>query len=113
MSDFVKIFKALADINRLKIMKMLAVRPLCVCEITVVLDLAPSTVSKHCSILRDAGLISDWKDGKWVNYKLNDEPGNIYTKDLLALFEKWFEDESLVKIDMKKVAEANRNVLCN
>ena len=59
MRTLVKIFKALADSNRIRILKMLEVRPLCVCEITEVLNLAASTVSKHLSILRDADFIID------------------------------------------------------
>ena len=70
MRELVKVFKALSDSNRIRILKMLEVRPLCVCEITEVLKLATSTVSKHLSILRDAGYIIDQKEGKWVNYYL-------------------------------------------
>ena len=64
MRNFIKVFKALSDFNRIRIVKMLQLRPLCVCEIREVLDLATSTVSKHLSILRDAELILDEKDGK-------------------------------------------------
>ena len=66
-----KIFQALSDTNRIRILKMLEMRPLCVCEITDVLKLATSTVSKHLSILRDAGFIIDEKEGRWVNYYLS------------------------------------------
>ena len=61
MRELVKIFKALSDSNRIRIIKMLQIRPLCVCEITAVLNLATSTVSKHLSILREADLIYDIK----------------------------------------------------
>ena len=65
MRPIIKIFKALSDTNRLRILKILEIRPLCVCEIREVLQLATSTVSKHLSILREADLI--------VDDKLNDE----------------------------------------
>ena len=78
MRELVKVFKALSDSNRIRILKMLEVRPLCVCEITNVLQLAASTVSKHLSILRDVDLIDDEKDGKWVNYYLNDKQKNDF-----------------------------------
>jgi DNA-binding transcriptional ArsR family regulator len=52
------IFKALSDKNRIRIIKMLQKKPLCVCEIRAVLKLAVSTVSQHLSILREAGLIT-------------------------------------------------------
>jgi ArsR family transcriptional regulator len=70
MKSHLKIFKALGDKNRLRIMKMLEARPMCVCEITAVLNLAPSTVSKHLSLLHEAALIEDRKEGRWVNYTL-------------------------------------------
>ena len=72
ISQSAQALKALGEANRIRILKMLEIRPLCVCEITAVLRLAPSTVSKHLSILREAGFIIDQKEGKWVNYCLNE-----------------------------------------
>ena len=66
-----QVFKALSDANRLRILNMIVEKPLCVCEITDILELATSTVSKHLSILRDSGLIVDEKNGKWVNYRIS------------------------------------------
>ena len=66
-----QIFKALSDKSRLRILKMLQRKSLCVCEITEILKLETSTASKHLSILRDAGLIIDEKDKKWINYRIN------------------------------------------
>ncbi|MFO7524521.1 MAG: metalloregulator ArsR/SmtB family transcription factor, partial [Ignavibacteriaceae bacterium] len=57
-----KFFKTLSDPNRLRILKMLQIKPLCVCEITDVLQLATSTVSKHLSILKETGFIIEEKD---------------------------------------------------
>ena len=67
MDEFTKIFKALTDKNRVRILKMLEQKPLCVCEITSALDISISTVSSHLSILKEAGFITDFKDGKWLN----------------------------------------------
>ncbi len=91
---------------------MLEVRPLCVCEITEVLQLATSTVSKHLSILRDVDLIIDSKDGKWVNYELNPSGQNINAKQLLALIEAWLNDDEIIQADVKRVKEIDRNMLC-
>lgn len=112
MKSLVKIFKALSDESRLRIIKMLQVRPLCVCEITDILGLAPSTVSKHLSILRDAGLITDDKQGKWVNYALNNPTGETYLKELLPLMKKWLESDQMVNQDAKRVAVIDRNQIC-
>ena len=58
-----KIFKALSDNSRLRILKMLQSKSLCVCEVQDVLGLATSTVSKHLSVLREAGFIKEEKEG--------------------------------------------------
>ena len=71
-----KIFKALSDPNRLRIIRMLKEGPLCVCEITSLLKLAASTVSKHLSILKESGFLLEFKDGKWVNYMINTRSAN-------------------------------------
>jgi ArsR family transcriptional regulator len=112
MRDLSKIFKALSDPNRLRIIKMLQIRPLCVCEITEVLQLATSTVSKHLSILRDSELIVDEKEGKWVNYRLNDSAADEYVSKLLPLLEQWLPDDKTVQQDAAKVKSVNRNVIC-
>lgn len=112
MRDVLKIFKALSDANRLRIVKMLQIRPLCVCEITEVLQLATSTVSKHLSILRDSELIIDEKEGKWVNYRLNDSAADEYVGKLLPLLEKWLPDDKTIQRDAEKVTSVDRNIIC-
>lgn len=112
MREVVKIFKALSDPNRLRIIKMLQIRPLCVCEITDILQLATSTVSKHLSILRDSELITDEKDGKWVNYHLNHSTTDEYVSKLLPLLEKWLPDDNTIRQDAEKVKSVDRNVIC-
>ncbi len=77
MRQIIQTFKALSDANRVRILKMLQVKPFCVCEITEILNLATSTVSKHLSLLREAGFIIDEKEGKWVNYRLRDHSGGV------------------------------------
>jgi ArsR family transcriptional regulator len=70
MKDFVRVMKALSDPNRVKIVKMLQQRKLCVCEIRAALQVAQPTVSKHLKVLENAGLVDSQKDGLWVNYGL-------------------------------------------
>jgi len=113
MRNLVKIFKALSDSNRIRILKMLEVRPLCVCEITAVLGLASSTVSKHLSILRDAGFIFDQKENKWVNYHLNKASRMHYVRELLPLLEKWLPDDQTIMRDKENVQVVDREALCN
>ena len=113
MRELVKAFKALSDSNRIRILKMLEVRPLCVCEITDVLQLATSTVSKHLSILRDAGYIIDEKDGKWVNYFLNRDQTSDYIRHLLPLIRTWLPANKIVLDDQSKVQTVDRDQLCH
>ncbi|MGD8542738.1 MAG: metalloregulator ArsR/SmtB family transcription factor, partial [Desulfobacteraceae bacterium] len=78
MRPFIKVMKALSDPNRVKIVKLLQRRVLCVCEIQTALGLAQSTASKHLRILEEAGLVRFTKDGLWVNYRLTDGSENPY-----------------------------------
>lgn len=68
-----EIFKALSDVNRLKIIDMLSCGELCVCDIIDKLNLTQSTVSHHAKILKQAGLIKSHKKGKWTIYAVNEE----------------------------------------
>jgi DNA-binding transcriptional ArsR family regulator len=65
-----KLFKALADVTRLRILGLLALREMCVCEVMVALDLTQPTASHHLRILENVSLVRDRKEGKWVFYKL-------------------------------------------
>lgn len=74
--------KALAEPNRLKILEMLTSEELCVCEIIDRLHLSQPAVSHHLKILRQANVIDDRKEGKWVFYSLNLEEYLGILKDL-------------------------------
>ncbi len=112
MDELLKILKALSDKNRLRIVKMLQMKTLCVCEITALLELAPSTVSNHLSILRDAEIIGDIKDGKWVDYYLNTRTNNIFLNGLLPLLTFWLNQDAQVQADLQKLKMTNRLDLC-
>jgi len=106
------IFKALSDKSRLRIIKMLQKKPLCVCEITEILQLATSTVSNHLSILVDVNLIIGEKDGKWINYRINTNPkDNIISSTLLFLQFILEEDETVLN-DRRIIENIDRVKLC-
>jgi ArsR family transcriptional regulator len=69
MQSLVNITKALADENRVRALGALQRQPLCVCQIIELLGLAPSTVSKHLAILRQAGLVTSKKEGRWIYFQ--------------------------------------------
>lgn len=73
MEELAKIFKALSDETRLRIVKLLEHGELCVCDITAALDMVQPKVSFHLSTLKEAGLIKDRKQGKWIHYSLNEK----------------------------------------
>ena len=68
----VKVFKAVADPTRLKILKLLFGGELCICDIMIALKKPQSSISRNLAILEDAGLIKERKDGKWCHYRLSD-----------------------------------------
>jgi len=70
VKDFLNITKALADENRLRMLMALQGGELCVCRITELMGLAMSTVSKHLSLLYQAGLVNARKEGRWMYYSL-------------------------------------------
>ncbi|MCU0333118.1 MAG: metalloregulator ArsR/SmtB family transcription factor [Ignavibacteriaceae bacterium] len=108
-----KIFKALSDPNRLRILKMLQTKSLCVCEITDVLRLATSTVSKHLSILKSTGFIIETKDGKWVNYLINPRPSDARISSVLSTLDFWISDDQMIISDKQKVQKVDRNEVCS
>jgi ArsR family transcriptional regulator, arsenate/arsenite/antimonite-responsive transcriptional repressor len=112
MDLLIKIFKALGDKNRLRIIKMLQIRQLCVCEMTSVLGLAPSTVSSHLSVLKDAGLIFDVKDGKWVDYSISTQNVNVFITGFLSLLSFWLNDDEQIRADAEKLKTTFRSELC-
>lgn len=77
MQDFLSITKALSDENRVRVLMALSSGELCVCQVIELLKLAPSTVSKHMSILKQARLIESNKNGKWVYYRLPDKTSSV------------------------------------
>jgi ArsR family transcriptional regulator, arsenate/arsenite/antimonite-responsive transcriptional repressor len=106
------IFKALSDKSRIRIIKMLQKKPLCVCEITEILELAASTVSNHLSILSETGLIKGEKDGKWINYKINMSPKDNSISSILLYLQFVLDDDDIIRKDRNIIKKVDRNVLC-
>ena len=100
------VIKALTDENRVRILMALRDRELCVCQITGMLDLSPSTTSKHLSILRQARLIESNKKGKWVYYTtLNKSPDNPLVEDMIALAVKHLGHSDTIEADENHILE--------
>jgi len=112
MKPFIQVMKALSDPNRVKIIKMLQQRVLCVCEIKAVLSVAQPTVSKHLKLLEDAGLVASEKDGLWVNYHLTDGSSSPYAATVLGNLRHWLNDEKQIMELVKKLPSIRREDVC-
>jgi ArsR family transcriptional regulator len=112
MKPFLKVMKALSDPNRVKIIKLLQQKMMCVCELRGALKIAQPTVSKHLKILEEAGLVDFRKDGLWVNYFLADGQNSPYAASLLGNLKHWLEDDPEIAELVKKVPFLDREELC-
>lgn len=111
MRSFIRVMKAVSDPNRVTILKMLGKKELCVCEITAVLELAQSTVSKHLKILEEAGLVAYRKMGPWIFYSLV-EQSNEYAESLLHHLHAWLEEDAGIVNAQKKLESINLRKIC-
>jgi ArsR family transcriptional regulator, arsenate/arsenite/antimonite-responsive transcriptional repressor len=112
MKSFLKVMKALSDPNRVKIIKLLQQKMMCVCELRGALKIAQPTVSKHLKILEEAGLVDYEKDGLWVNYFLADGKSNPYAASVLGNLRHWLDEDPEINELVKKVPFLNREELC-
>jgi len=113
MKDFLKVTKALSDPNRVKVMKMLQHKVMCVCEIQAALGIAQPTASKHLKILEYAGLVYSRRDGQWVNYYPTDGQHSPYAATLLGNLRHWLEEDAAVSQLIAKIPSIRREeILC-
>jgi len=103
MREVMDVLKALADESRLRALCALRGGELCVCQLIALLDLAPSTVSKHLTILRAARLVDSRKDGRWMHYRLSREFRTLSTSKILALLFKDMAQTRRMVEDRKKL----------
>ena len=115
LEQFEQAGRAIADPSRLRILKLLEPKELCVCQITAVLGSAPATVSKHLSVLRAAGLIAQRKAGRWIYYRLAERSTNPYAAAVLALVRGVLADDETIVLDrqtLETVKKVPVEVLC-
>ncbi len=115
MHDVVNMTKALADANRLRMVMALGRGELCVCQLIEMLGLAPSTVSKHLSILHQAGLVEARKEGRWMYYQLGGRGASKAAKEALVWVQRNLSESLQIVQDAKKldkILRMNRETLC-
>ncbi len=110
MKNLEKIIKALADKNRLRILKLLEARKLCVCELSFILGITQPSVSKHLKKMNEAGLISSEQDRFWTNYYLKSDVREL--KSFLNCLKKQLSKEDVIKQDLNKLKRVNKSRVC-
>jgi len=103
MKATLRVTKALADLQRVRILMMLRPGELCVCQILEVLALAPSTVSKHLSILNTAGLVDSRKEGRWMYYRLPEGAAGALVRPVLKWLAETLKNDETIEQDAKKL----------
>jgi ArsR family transcriptional regulator, arsenate/arsenite/antimonite-responsive transcriptional repressor len=111
MKTLLKITKALADPNRVKILKLLQQRPLCVCEIQELIPLAQSTISTHLKILTEADLITFTKERLWVIYEISG-PQNIMLKQMIDNLLTYLEGDTEILTMLQKTKTIDKHNAC-
>ncbi|MDX9974162.1 MAG: metalloregulator ArsR/SmtB family transcription factor [FCB group bacterium] len=105
MREFMAVVKALADESRVRLLLALADGEVCVCQLVELAELAPSTVSKHLSILKQAGLIDSRKEGRWMHYRLAGDGAPRAAREALAWALGSLEGDPTVKADRARLKE--------
>jgi len=112
MDKLVNIYNMLSDKNRLRILKLLEHKSMCVCELTYVLGIRQPSVSRHLRKLKEAGLIDSRHDKHWNEYFIR-RRGEEYGRILMGNLSGWLNDDPVIVEDLKKATQANRDILCN
>jgi len=102
MKQAAKIFKALSDETRLRILALLSQRELCVCDLMAVLELPQSTVSRHLAYLRNAGWVEDRRQGVWMHYRL-EEGSTSFQQALHQVLARFLVENAVAVGDREKL----------
>lgn len=110
MKELEALLKALADKNRLRILKLLQIRKMCVCELAFVIGITQPSVSRHLKKLKRAKIIGSEQDRFWTNYYLRKDKDVLRT--LLRCLRKHLSGDNIIKKDARKLKKVNRACLC-
>jgi len=100
-----RLFRALSDETRLRIVALLAQGELCVCHIHGALGLPQPSVSRQLAILRGAGVVDDRREGSWVYYRLREQDDPDCERQLRALITSYSKDRALRR-DVERIVRA-------
>ena len=108
MRETVKVFKALSDETRLRILNILLERECCVCEVMQALDISQTRASRNLSALYEAGFLKLRKDGLWSLYSIDKDCMEEYLADLAQAVTKALEGNEAVEKDRERLQKAAR-----
>jgi len=109
---FIRVMKALSDPNRVRFVKLLGTKDLCVCELRQLIGLAQSTVSKHLKIMEEAGLVTFRKEGSWIIYRLTKGEESEYAKAMLENLEGWLTEDPQLQEMLDRLPQIDRERNC-
>ena len=110
LNSLLTVFKAAADPTRLRILKMLLIKPLCVCEVMHVLNMAQSTASQHLKILLAVGFVEASSGGTWTVYQIAKKPAPLIASLLNAIRD--VPETDMLKKDAALARKVDRNRIC-
>ena len=108
MRDFAKLFKALSDETRIRILKVILERECCVCEVMQALDISQSRASRNLGILEDAGFIKSKRDRLWMIYSIAEQTTSSYAAPLIELLRGSLVNEEIILQDRERLSHAVR-----
>jgi ArsR family transcriptional regulator len=108
MRDFARLFKALSDETRIRILKVLLERECCVCEVMQALDISQSRASRNLGMLEDAGFVKSRRDGLWIVYSVDEQKMNSYAAPLIELLRGSLVNEEIILQDRERLSHAVR-----
>ncbi|MBI5056377.1 MAG: metalloregulator ArsR/SmtB family transcription factor [Nitrospirae bacterium] len=111
MQELLNVFKALSDETRLRILKIAEKGEICVCDLVSVMDMSQPKISFHLNTLKEAGLLKDRKQGKWVHYSINDS--DMFKRFLILSTIERIPDEAMKKnfsrlVKLRSIKNKNR-----
>jgi len=108
MRELVKVYKALSDESRLRVLNLVMDRECCVCEVMQALEISQSKSSRILSTLYDVGFLKLRKDGLWSLYSIDWNGMDVHLKDILKANIRAFKGNRQMDIDLERLKKAER-----
>ena len=108
MRDFAKLFKALSNETRIRILKVLIERECCVCEVMQALNISQSRASRNLGTLADAGFVKSRRDGLWIIYSIDEQTVNSHAASLTEMLRSSLVNDQIILQDRERLSHVER-----